>query len=90
MNLTDILVCLGGANVLAVQLLVLTLVLDCGSARQIFARASRSGAIIGGLHFGTGVIMTRGCASRRLVSSANGNLRALLSGLIFAQTAQAA
>ena len=33
--------------------------------------------------------MTRGCASRLLVLSANGNLRALLSGLIFAVTAQA-
>jgi hypothetical protein len=35
------------------------------------------------------MIMTRGCASRLLVLSANGNLRALLSGLIFAVTAQA-
>jgi hypothetical protein len=34
--------------------------------------------------------MTRGCASRLLVLSANGNLRALLSGLIFAVTAQSA
>lgn len=31
--------------------------------------------------FGAGMIMTRGCASRLLVLSANGNLRALLSGL---------
>jgi uncharacterized membrane protein YedE/YeeE len=36
------------------------------------------------------MIMTRGCASRLLVLSANGNLRALLSGLIFAVTAQSA
>lgn len=35
------------------------------------------------------MILTRGCASRLLVLSANGNLRALLSGLIFAVTAQA-
>jgi hypothetical protein len=48
------------------------------------------GALIGGLMFGAGMIMTRGCASRLLVLSANGNLRALLSGLIFAVTAQAA
>lgn len=32
--------------------------------------------------------MTRGCASRLLILPANGNLRALLSGLIFAVTAQ--
>jgi hypothetical protein len=36
------------------------------------------------------MIQTRGCASRLLVLSTNGNLRALLSGLIFAVTAQAA
>jgi MFS family permease len=35
------------------------------------------------------MVMTRGCASRLLVLSANGNLRALLSGLIFAVVAQA-
>ena len=45
---------------------------------------------MGGLLFGAGMVMTRGCASRLLVLSANGNLRALLSGLIFAVTAQAA
>jgi hypothetical protein len=64
--------------------------LDVSTARQIAARGSLSGALIGGLLFGAGMIMTRGCASRLLVLSANGNLRALLSGLIFAVTAQAA
>ena len=44
-------------------------------------------ALIGGLLFGVGMIMSRGCASRFLILSANGNLRALLSGLIFAVTA---
>ena len=39
--------------------------------------------------FGMGMIMTRGCASRLLILSANGNLRALLSGLVFAVTVQA-
>lgn len=76
--------------VVAVQLLVLTQVLDASSARQIPARGSLSGAIVGGLLFGAGMIMSRGYASRLLVLSANGNLRALLSGLIFAVAAQAA
>ena len=40
--------------------------------------------------FGCGMVLSRGCASRMLVLSANGNLRALLSGLVFAVTAQAA
>lgn len=76
--------------VVAVQLLVLAHVLDTSATRQIAARGSLSGALVGGLLFGAGMIMTRGCASRLLVLSANGNLRALLSGLIFAVAAQAA
>jgi uncharacterized membrane protein YedE/YeeE len=75
--------------VIGVQLMVLMGWLDTGNARQISARGSISGALIGGLLFGVGMVMTRGCASRLLVLSANGNLRALLSGLIFAVTAQA-
>lgn len=76
--------------VIAVQLMVLGGWLDTNNARQISATGSISGALIGGLTFGIGMVMTRGCASRLLVLSANGNLRALLSGLIFAVTAQSA
>ena len=76
--------------VVGVQLMVLLGGLDLSSARQLAARGSLSGALIGGLIFGVGMVMTRGCASRLLVLSANGNLRALLSGLVFAVTAQAA
>jgi uncharacterized membrane protein YedE/YeeE len=76
--------------VVAVQALILMRVLDVSTARQLATRGSLSGALVGGLLFGAGMIMTRGCASRLLVLSANGNLRALLSGLIFAVTAQAA
>ena len=76
--------------VVGVQLLILLGGLDVSTARQLSARGSLSGAIVGGVLFGAGMIMTRGCASRLLVLSANGNLRALLSGLIFAVTAQAA
>ncbi|MDR3369038.1 YeeE/YedE family protein [Rhodoferax sp.] len=75
--------------VIGVQVLILTHHMDINSARQISATGSLSGALIGGLFFGAGMILTRGCASRLLVLSANGNLRALLSGLIFAVTAQA-
>jgi hypothetical protein len=76
--------------VVAVQALILLNQMDVSTARQLSSRGSLSGALIGGLLFGAGMIMTRGCASRLLVLSANGNLRALLSGLIFAVTAQAA
>ena len=75
--------------VIVVQLLALGELLDVSSARQIANQGSLSGAIIGGLLFGVGMVMTRGCASRLLVLSANGNLRALLSGLVFAAAAQA-
>lgn len=76
--------------VVVVQGLIVLGALDTSTARQIATRGSLSGALIGGLLFGAGMIMTRGCASRLLVLSANGNLRALLSGLIFAVSAQAA
>jgi len=76
--------------VVVVQALILLHALDVSTSRQLASRGSLSGALIGGLLFGAGMIMTRGCASRLLILSANGNLRALLSGLIFAVTAQAA
>ena len=57
--------------------------------RQLASPQSLSGAILGGLMFGVGMVLARGCSSRLLVLSATGNLRALLSGLVFAVVAQA-
>jgi uncharacterized membrane protein YedE/YeeE len=76
--------------VLATQLLVLLGAFDASDARQIAARGSLSGAAIGGALFGMGMILARGCSSRLLVLAAQGNLRSVLSGLVFAVTAQAA
>ncbi len=76
--------------VIAIQGLIVAGALDVSTTRQLATRGSLSGALVGGLMFGAGMIMTRGCASRLLVLSANGNLRALLSGLVFAVTAQSA
>ena len=76
--------------VMLTQALILAGVLDVGDARQLAARGSLSGAAIGGALFGVGMILARGCASRLLVLAAQGNLRALLSGLVFAVTAQSA
>lgn len=78
------------AALTATQALVLLDVLIVDESRHLASRGSLSGALIGGAMFGTGMILARGCASRLLVLSANGNLRALLSGLVFAVTAQAA
>jgi hypothetical protein len=49
-----------------------------------------SGAAIGGALFGIGMILARGCASRLLVLAAQGNLRSVISGLVFAVAAQSA
>lgn len=63
--------------------------IDILETRQLASPQSLSGALVGGLMFGTGMVMARGCASRLLILSATGNLRALLSGLVFAVVAQA-
>lgn len=61
-----------------------------GDARMMAVTGSWSGAIIGGLMFGTGMVLARGCSGRLLVLAATGNLRSVVSGLIFAVTAQMA
>ncbi|MDP4302537.1 YeeE/YedE family protein [Leptothrix discophora] len=76
--------------VLLTQLFIVAGWLDVSGARQLSARGSLSGAAIGGAMFGAGMILARGCSSRLLVLAAQGNLRALLSGLVFAVSAQAA
>jgi uncharacterized protein len=78
-----------GAALVGTQLLVLAGMLEPATSRFIANQGSLSGAMLGGLCFGAGMILTRGCASRLLILSANGNLRALLSGLVFAVTVQA-
>ena len=75
---------------LATQSLIALGAMDVSTARQLAARGSLSGAAIGGALFGIGMILARGCSSRLLVLAAQGNLRSVLSGLVFAVTAQAA
>lgn len=62
---------------------------NANDIRQFSGTASVSGAALGGLLFGIGMVLTRACAGRMVVLAAGGNLRALLSGLVFAVTAQA-
>lgn len=78
-----------GIAVAGVQIFISAGWLSVGEARQLTGAGSISGALIGGAMFGCGMVLARGCASRLLVLSANGNLRSLLSGLIFAVVAQA-
>lgn len=73
---------------IATQALIILGLFDTGTVRQLNNRGSLSGSIIGGLMFGAGMTLTRACGSRMLVLSATGNLRALLSGMVFAVVAQ--
>ena len=75
--------------VVATQAAIALGLLDVSNARQLAATGSLSGAIIGGLLFGVGMMLARGCASRLLVLSATGNFRALITGLILTLVAQA-
>ncbi len=74
---------------LSTQALIALGWLDVSNARQLAARGSLSGAAVGGALFGIGMVLARGCSSRLLVLAAQGNLRSVLSGLVFAVTAQA-
>ncbi|MCH9807286.1 MAG: YeeE/YedE family protein [Alphaproteobacteria bacterium] len=76
-------------GVILTQMLFGMEVLDTSEIRQLTLQGSLSGAIIGGAMFGTGMILARGCSSRMLVLAGQGNLRALLNGLVFAVAAQA-
>jgi len=62
--------------------------IDVPEARMMAVPGSWSGAILGGLLFGVGMVLARGCSGRLLVLAATGNLRSLVSGLIFAVVAQ--
>ncbi|PWW01911.1 sulfur transporter [Hoeflea marina] len=75
--------------VLGVQLLLLTDTINVADTRFFSTAQSLSGAIVGGLVFGAGMVLARGCVSRLLVLSASGNLRAVFSILVVAAVAYA-
>lgn len=71
-----------------VQAASLSGLMHSADARMMAVPGSWSGAIIGGLIFGVGMVLARGCSGRLLVLASTGNLRSLVSGLIFAVVAQ--
>ena len=75
--------------VLGIQALIFAGWFDASASRFIAAQGSISGAAIGGVFFGVGMVLARGCPTRLLVLTAGGNMRSLLTGLVFAVTAQA-
>ena len=78
-----------GAALLATQCLIEAGSIDTGMIRQLNNVGSMSGAIIGGLMFGSGMVLAGGCASRLLVLAATGNVRTLVAGLVVTVVAQA-
>lgn len=75
--------------ILAVQGLSMTGLIAIADHRWLADDLPLAALILGGLAFGAGMILTRGCASRLTVLGASGNLRALLVLIIFAITAHA-
>jgi uncharacterized membrane protein YedE/YeeE len=61
---------------------------DISEAASLANDASLSGPIIGGLLFGMGMIISRGCSSRLLILTAHGNMRAPVTLFAFAFSAQ--
>ena len=62
---------------------------DLQDHRYFSASLPVAAIVIGGLAFGAGMILTRGCASRLTVLAAGGNLRAVVVLAVFAITAHA-
>lgn len=63
---------------------------DVADHRYLTGTIPVAAIVIGGLMFGAGMVLTRGCVSRLTVLSATGNMRALVVLGIFAITAHAA
>lgn len=77
------------AAMIGTQYFIETGAIDTGQIRQLNNAGSMSGAIIGGLLFGAGMVLAGGCASRLLVLSATGNMRTMVAGLVVTIVAQA-
>lgn len=63
--------------------------IDLGQHRFLSGRLPLAAIVFGGLLFGAGMVLARGCASRLTVLSGTGNLRAMACLLVFAIMAHA-
>lgn len=70
--------------ILGIQWLLLSGMIGVSDTRFFSTAQSLSGALVGGLLFGVGMILARGCVSRLLVLGASGNLRAVFSIFVIA------
>jgi uncharacterized membrane protein YedE/YeeE len=73
----------------AVQALVLAGVLDLSKAVVLPTQLFWGGALLGGLLFGVGMVLTGGCGTRMLVLAAGGNLRSVVVFIVFGFVAYA-
>lgn len=78
-----------GIAIIGTQWLIGQGIVATDTIRQLNSGGSYSGAVIGGLLFGAGMILTRGCVSRLMVLSASGNLRAVVTIGLFVVVAYA-
>ncbi|MGE0700307.1 MAG: YeeE/YedE thiosulfate transporter family protein, partial [Hyphomicrobiaceae bacterium] len=62
---------------------------DLSGHRLLSARLPLVAIVVGGLLFGVGMVLARGCASRLTVLAGSGNLRALTVLIVFAAVAHA-
>lgn len=74
---------------LGVQALVLLGPLDLSRSIVLPPTLFWGGALLGGALFGTGMVLTGGCGTRLLVLAAGGNLRSVVSLVVFALVAYA-
>ena len=77
------------AALLAAQGAIAMEMIDVSDTRFVARNLPLGALIVGGLLFGAGMVVTRGCASRLLVLGASGNLRALIVFLVFSAVAYA-
>jgi uncharacterized membrane protein YedE/YeeE len=73
----------------SVQALVLTGHLDISKAVVLPPSLFWGGALLGGAMLGVGMVMTGGCGTRMLVLAAGGNLRSVVSFIVFGFVAYA-
>lgn len=78
------------AAVIGVQLAVASGLISFADHRFFAAELPVLAIVLGGLLFGAGMVLTRGCASRLTVLAGSGNLRAALVLVVFAIAAHAA
>lgn len=77
------------AGLVVTQALVLLGRLDLSKAIVLSGSLFWGGALLGGAMFGVGMVLTGGCGTRLLVLAAGGNLRSVVSFVVFAFVAYA-